>query len=210
MTREEIATELKIQNNGHLSKILDDLVQCDFVRYYRTRSNKIKKNGGIYQLIDFFVIFQNHFSGKTTDPHYWSHHLNTSPVNTWMGLTFERVCYAHIEQIKKALGIDKIATEFYCWRYQDDENGAQVDLIIERADRVFNVCEIKYSDHEYSLQKGEDLKIRNRVGTFKEEIAKRHTAMPTLITTFGLKQNSYASAIPVIVSLDDLFAIAES
>lgn len=126
-----------------------------------------------------------------------------------MGLAFERVCYSHIEQIKKALGIDKIATEYYCWRYQNDDKGAQVDLIIERADRVFNVCKIKYSDHEYSLQKDEDLKIRNRVGAFKEEIAKKHTTKPTLITTFGLKQNSYASTIPVTISLDDLFAEIE-
>ena len=43
LTREEIANELGVQNNGHLSKILDDLVQCDFVRYYRTRGDKIKK-----------------------------------------------------------------------------------------------------------------------------------------------------------------------
>lgn len=73
-----------------------------------------------------------------------------------------------IEQVKVALGIDKIATEYYCWRHQEDGSGVQVDLIIERADRVFNVCEIKYCDHEYSLQKGEDLKVRNRVGMFKE------------------------------------------
>lgn len=209
LTREEIASELKIQNNGHLSKILEDLIQCDFVRYYRTRGNKIKKNSGFFQLIDFFVIFHNHFNSKTTDVHYWSNHINTPPVSSWMGLAFERVCYSHIEQIKKALGIDKIATEYYCWRYQNDDKGAQVDLIIERADRVFNVCEIKYSDHEYSLQKDEDLKIRNRVGAFKEEIAKKHTTIPTLITTFGLKQNSYASTIPVTISLDDLFAEIE-
>ncbi len=205
LTREEIANELGLQNNGHLSKILDDLVQCDFVRYYRTRGDKIKKNGGIYQLVDFFVMFQNQFVGRTTDPHFWSHHLNTPPVNNWMGLAFERVCYSHIEQVKVALGIDKIATEYYCWRHQEDGSGVQVDLIIERADRVFNVCEIKYCDHEYSLQKGEDLKVRNRVGMFKELVAKRRTVMPTLITTFGLKDNSYASAIPVTVCLDELF-----
>lgn len=206
MTRDEIAEKLKIQNNGHLSKILENLIQCDFVRYYRTRGNKIKKNSGVYQLVDFFTLFHNHFAEKTTDSHYWSHHLNTPPVNTWTGLAFERVCYSHIDQIKKGLGIDKIATEYYCWRYNDKENGAQIDLVIERADRVFNICEIKYSEHEYSLQKNEDLNIRNRVGTFQQEIAKKSSTVPTLITTFGLKQNAYASAIPVAVVLDDLFA----
>lgn len=206
MTRDEIAEKLKTPNNGHLSKILEDLIQCDFVRYYRTRGNKIKKTNGVYQLVDFFTIFHKHFAEKTTDAHYWSHHLNTPAVNSWMGLAFERLCYSHIDQIKKALGIDKIATEYYCWRYNDGDNGAQIDLIIERADRVFNVCEIKYSEYEYSLQKGEYLNIRNRVGTFQQEVAKKSSVVPTLITTIGLKQNSYASAIPVAVVLDDLFS----
>lgn len=205
MTRDEIAEKINTPNNGHFSKILEDLVQCDFVRYYRSRSKKIKKTSGFYQLIDFFVIFHNHFAEKTTDAHFWSHHLNSSTVNSWTGLAFERVCYSHVEQIKKALGIDKIATEYYCWRYTGDNNGAQIDLVIERADRVFNVCEIKYSEHEYSLQKDELVNIRNRVGTFQQEIAKKASAIPTLITTLGLKQNSYASSIQVSLTLDDLF-----
>ena len=51
-TRTEIANELKIPDNGHLSDMLDDLEHCDFVRRY---NNGILKKNGIYQLVDFFI-----------------------------------------------------------------------------------------------------------------------------------------------------------
>ena len=50
-TRNEIATNLQIPDNGHLSGMLDDLEHCDFIRKYN--NGTLQKNG-IYQLIDFF------------------------------------------------------------------------------------------------------------------------------------------------------------
>ena len=32
LTRSEIAEKMKIENNGHLSDMLEDLVNCDFIR----------------------------------------------------------------------------------------------------------------------------------------------------------------------------------
>ena len=51
----------------------------------------------------------------------------------------------HIPQIKKTLGIDRIHTEYYSWRSRESMPAAQIDLIIDRADNLTNVCEIKYS-----------------------------------------------------------------
>lgn len=53
----------------------------------------------------------------------------------------------HLEQIKQKLGISGIATTTSSWRElgTDSEKGAQIDLVIDRADRIINLCEMKSS-----------------------------------------------------------------
>ena len=206
VTREEIAKAVGTYENGHLSDYLKNLIRCDFVRYYYTRSTKIKKTDGLYQLTDFFVIFYNTFvKNVTTDEHFWTNHLLSPTINTWFGLAFERVCMAHIPQIKKALGIDRIGTEYYSWRSKESANGAQVDLLIERADRIINLCEIKYSAGQYTISKDEDINIRNRQADFVSETNARYAVVPTMISTFGLKANNYSGGIQSQITMDDLF-----
>lgn len=106
LTRNEIAEFLDDKSNGHLSEYLDNLEKCDFIRLYhvKDRSGKyLKKSGGIYQVIDFFTFFNYTFLRRpTTDPNFWSHQLNTPAINNWQGLSFERICMCHIENIKRA------------------------------------------------------------------------------------------------------------
>lgn len=83
--------------------------------------------------------------------------------NTWYGLAFERICMLHIPQIKKRLGIEQIYTEYYSWRSKCSTPAAQIDLLIERADHLINLCEIKYSQSPYTITKEEELNIRTRM-----------------------------------------------
>ena len=209
MTREEISSKLSSHDNGHLTEYLKNLEKCDFIRLYHikdSKGKKIKETGGIYQMMDFFTVFHNSFmSSPTTDPHYWSNHINSPNVNTWLGLAFERLCMYHIEEIKAALGIDKIGTEYFSWRSKESEAGAQIDLIIERADRIINVCEIKYSEQEYILKKEEDMKIRNRVGAYKNEVNPKSAVQTVLVTTYGLVPGKYSSIFVNTITMDNLF-----
>lgn len=206
MTRDEILTALGKKDNGHFSEYLQNLIKCDFVRYYFVKSRRVKKTDGLYQLVDFFTIFHNTFLTRPiNDEHYWSHNLQTPLMNTWLGLAFERVCMAHIPQIKCALGIDRIATEYYSWRSKESSERAQIDLLIERADRVINLCEVKYSTSPYAITKEEDMKLRIRMSDFVAETGTKYAIFPTLITTFGVRQNAYASLVQSEIVLDDLF-----
>ena len=140
-TRQELAESLKVSNNAFLGKKLDDLVHCDLLRKIPVREKKIKKNDFIFQLADFFCIFWLTFIQKAElENNYWQHHINTPEINTWMGLSFERICMSHIQQIKKALRIDGISTINYAWRSKSSTPGAQIDLVIERADKIVNLC----------------------------------------------------------------------
>lgn len=57
LTRKEISEKLKKETGGHLSKLLVNLENCDFVRKYNVRERKINSNNGIYQLTDFYIHF---------------------------------------------------------------------------------------------------------------------------------------------------------
>lgn len=206
ITREEILKHTSMSDNGHFSEYLTNLVKCDFIRYYFVKNARIKKNEGLYQLTDMFVIFYNTFLTRPiTEEHFWSMHINTPRVNNWYGLSFERVCMLHIPQIKHALGIDRIGVEYYSWRSKQSTEGAQIDLLLERADRIINLCEMKYSTSEVVIDKDEDLKLRNRQSVFISDTATRYAVVPVLVSTYGMKTNKYSGGICQQVTMDDLF-----
>ncbi|MBO6026127.1 MAG: AAA family ATPase [Bacteroidales bacterium] len=207
MTREQLAAALKCANNGHLGDKLEDLVHCDLIRKNIVREKEIKNKDAIYQLCDFFSLFYLTFVKRAeVETDYWSHHINTPEVNTWMGLAYERICMAHIPQIKRALRIDGISTLNYSWRSKTSTPAVQIDIIIERADRIVNVCEVKYSQDEYELDKNEYDKINRRRNTFIKETGLRHASWLTMITTEGLAKGMYSEMIQSQVVMDDLFA----
>lgn len=208
MTRDEVAKAMKASPNGNLTKMLQNLADCDIVRFYRVKNKTISARNGLYQLTDFFSIFYLQFmKNRTTNGRFWTQSLNTPVVNSWMGLAFERVCMEHIPQIMRALRIDGIRTEYYAWRGTDSESRrqAQVDLIIERADRMANLCEVKYSDKPYLLDKEEYEKFMNRVVLFRQCTAFSGGVIPTFITAGGLQRNSCSEHVNAQITLDDLF-----
>lgn len=206
LTRKEIVERLKLPSGGTLTKVLRELVDCDFVRGYNTRERKIKQKDQIYQLIDLYTLFYMQFCHPaSTDTAFWTHQMGKPRQNTWYGLAFERICMLHIPQIKQQLGIAQIYTEYYSWRSKLSTPASQIDLLIERADNLVNLCEIKYSQAPYSITKEEDMRIRTRIADFVGETKIRHGVLTTLITTFGLRPNPYSSIAQVQLTMDDLF-----
>ncbi len=206
MTRKELVQKLK--TNGRLTEILEDLLQCGFISRMGVRAQKggIKATDGIYHLTDFYTRFWYDFCrGKTSDENFWTHKLATPKTNTWLGLAYERLCMAHIPQIKAALGISGLHSEYYSWRSKEHQPAAQIDLIIERSDNMVNLCEIKYSAGQYAMTKSEYEKILNRQTAFVGETNCRHGIFLTLVTTSAPRQNEYSGMMNATVVLDDLF-----
>ncbi len=207
MTREEIVQFTGIENSGDLTKVLMELEQCDFIRsYYSFGKNKY---GMLYQLMDNYTLFYFQFieSNVHHNTHYWSEMLNSRLHSTWAGLSFERVCLQHTDQIKKALGIWGVSTSVGAWhvRANEEHEGAQVDLLIDRGDNVINLCEMKYYDGEYVITKEEDMRLRNRAGLFQRLTKTRKAIRLTMITSFGLSHNMYWSCVHNELTADCLF-----
>ena len=209
LTRTEIAKNIGVNSNGRLTILLRNLVDCDIVKFYPTKHLKISSRNGLYQLMDFFSLFYLYFmKAEINDPHFWTKNMRTPKISTWLGLTFEKVCMAHIEQIKHALRIDEISTIYYSWRSSQSSTPrrAQIDLVIERADKMINICEAKYSDVSYTLDKEEYDKFINRVAAYKSETKFNGGVIPTFITSGDMTRNSYYDILGVKhISIDDLF-----
>lgn len=209
MTREEIISLAKLESSGKLTKYLEDLENCGFIRRYQTFGSRNKNM--LYQLVDNFTLFYFRFmNGKSnTDKDYWSK-IQTAPTYyNWRGLAFERICLLHSEQIKKALGISGVITSEYSWRTvaTEEHPGAQIDLLIDRNDKTINICEIKYSDGPYIIDKKYMESLRNKVALFRQLTKTRKGIALTMITSHGLAKNPYSiNNIHSQLTADDLFA----
>lgn len=208
LTREELIKLTGLSNSGDLTGKLEELESCGFIRKYYAFG--MKKKNAVYQLIDCFTLFHFKFlQDEPTDEHFWTNQINTPAVNTWMGLAFERVCMQHVAQIKNKLGISGVLTEINSWYCKADPDrgvfGSQIDMLITRKDQVINLCEMKYSGSEYTITEKVDKSIRNKINDLRVLTNTKFAIYPTIITTYGLVNNSYSDSIQSVITLDDLF-----
>ncbi|MDD7535346.1 MAG: ATP-binding protein [Bullifex sp.] len=210
MTRKEILETLK-SDGGSLSKVLEDLSACDFIRSYSAIGKKSKSC--IYQLTDLFCLFHIRFvtNEREQDEHYWTN-LPEGMKNAWSGYAFEQVCLHHIPQIKNKLGISGVFSNVFSWNsgpFTDDDgtkwNGGQIDLLIDRRDDVINICEIKYSSEQYVITKDYEHHMMDRISLFRHCTHTRKSLVNTFITTYGVKKNIHSTSIQKEVTMDDLF-----
>lgn len=66
LTRKEIVSGLKVPDNQALTKVLENLCRCDFLRMYHPYAGK--KKGALYQLSDMYSLFYLRFVGGNHVP----------------------------------------------------------------------------------------------------------------------------------------------
>jgi len=210
LTRQEIIDSCGLSSGGRTSLMLEELEESGFIKSFPPFDKTVKN--AIYRLIDEFSIFYLKFmdksrsSGKDT----WVKLSAGNSYKIWCGMAFETVCLKHIEQIKIGLGIQGVQTEESAWRFipskGKDEKGAQIDLLIDRKDQCINICEMKFYNVEFTIDKTYASALRQKVGVFKEKTNTKKTLFLTMITTFGIKENNYSnSMVQKSLTMDALF-----
>ena len=205
MTRKELSAASGISDGGGLTKVLAELESCGLIG--QSFDIRKKRNGGYFKLIDFFSLFYYKYlkSHKTTDPHYWTNYLAAPAHSNWCGYAFEKLCMAHIGQIKQKLGISGVITNVYAFRSSRQKGGAQIDMVIDRRDDTINLCECKYSNKEYTLTEKDATDLERKKDVFIQETGTKKSIHITMITTNGLVHNAYRNGIQAEITLDDLF-----
>ena len=208
MTRSEIIETTGLNIGGKLTSMLEELEECDFIRSFYALGKQ--KKDILYQLIDNFTLFHFKFLADShiVGANYWPQMIIKPQYNAWAGLAFERICFQHINQIKRALSISGIISNVYSWQYRPtnpNESGAQIDMLIDRDDQVINLCEIKFAQGEYELTESYNNTLQNKLSTFITHSGTRKGVSLMMITSYGLKRNQWANSIPLQLTMDDLF-----
>ena len=188
-TREEIIRLGSFTDGGGVSEKLADLEECGFIRRYAAKGDA----GSLYQLTDYYTAFYYHFikDGSFDDDQFWMHIQGSPKYNTWKGLSFEKLCFSHLAQIKRALGIEGIWTKAYAYSGE----GVQIDMILERADRCVNIVEIKYLDTPFVITPAYAETLKKRQQVVASLYKKRMTYMTVMITAEGLSRNALSSSL---------------
>ncbi|MDR1791815.1 MAG: DUF4143 domain-containing protein, partial [Propionibacteriaceae bacterium] len=204
LTREEIIQAAKLPQSGSLSSVLNELETSGFIRSYTPYGRKRK--GTLYQLVDHFTLFHLAFieRSQTSDSSYWLKASQTQAYRTWRGYAFEQICLAHLDQIRQALGIQGVIADVSAWRSYEVDPGAQIDLVLDRADRVVSLCEMKYSESALTITKALSQSLRQKRDAFLEETGTRKGVQVVLITPEGVKRGSHDDAVSAVVTALDL------
>lgn len=208
LTFKELSQKLSLEG-GKVTRILKNLERCDFIEKWSQYGNK--KRQEVYRLIDFYTLFYYKFidANNTKDERWWSNNLGSQSVLAWMGISFELVCLYHRNQIKEALGISGMATSISTWHCKSDEKeqtpGAQIDMIIERADRIIHLCEMKFSEGVYHISQAYERQLRDRMELFKYLTNTKKTPVHTFITTYGVANGKHKSIVHSEVTMKHLF-----
>jgi uncharacterized protein len=130
---------------------------------------------------------------------------------SWCGYAFENICFAHLPQIHRSLGIEGVSTKVSSWNAEGNAEmlGAQIDLVIDRKDGIINLCEAKFSNTEFVLTKEYNAKLRQKRAVFEYFTKTKKSVVTTLLSTYpAIKNEYYSEEIHSEIELEALFVKA--
>jgi AAA+ ATPase superfamily predicted ATPase len=207
LTRKEIIAECGLQSGGTTSLLLEELVESGFISPHLPFKKNANEN--IYKLSDEFSLFHLKFieHSRANGAGTWLKKSSTPSWKSWSGYAFEGICLKHANNIKHALGISGVFTEASAWRYASKKGkGAQIDLLLDRQDNVISICEMKFSIGKFTIDKAYAAALQNKLDVFREESKTKKALFLVMVTTYGVKENSYTiGLVQNEITMDDLF-----
>jgi uncharacterized protein len=85
--------------------------------------------------------------------------------------------------------------------------GAQIDMLIDRADSCINLCEMKFSESEFVIDKAYANALKARRKVFQKISRTKKRVLFTFVTTHGIKSNPYSlEVVDSSVTMESLFS----
>ncbi len=192
LTRENVLKKTGLPDGGDTSVYLKELEESGFITSSPMYGKKTR--GRFYRLSDEYSLFYLkwiepaalHASGDI-DEYFWLRQSERASWLSWAGYAFEGVCLKHVSRIKHVLGISGVAARISSWRCAPDpesgKRGAQVDLVIDRADRTINLCELKFVRDEFDITADYKRILNHKKRMFKEHTGTRSLVLVTMLTS---------------------------
>jgi uncharacterized protein len=114
----------------------------------------------------------------------------------------------HVNQIKKAMGISGVYTTTGSWLFKGNKEmpGAQIDMIIDRADQAINLCEAKFTKDNFVITKNYAAQLKLKKSVFRQATQTKKATFTTLLTTFpAIKNQYYLGEIDSEITMEKLF-----
>lgn len=167
--------------------------------------------GAYYKVIDEFCLFYLSWVKSAPlmpIPEYWLQISRSPQYHAWSGYAFEAVCAKHSLQILRALKISH-AQSIASWRYlpkTKNDQGAQIDLVFVRSDDAITLCEIKYTNNPFVIDKHYANVLRTKHAIFKKQTKTPKQVFFAIVSAQGIKKTLYSEElISRVVTLKDLF-----
>ncbi len=207
LSRVEILEECGLTDGGGTTRLFDELEQSGFITHYIPFEKTSRDT--LYKLTDEYSLFYLKFvdRARAKGPGTWEKIAEGSSYNSWSGFAFETICQKHVQQVIAALKI-KTYTEVSPWRYtpKKGEKGAQIDLLLNRRDDTINLCEIKFANKKFTIDKKYAAELESKDRVFREQTKTAKTIFLTMITTYGVRKNEYYDElVQGEVVLEELF-----
>lgn len=210
----QISKNSTLYASGNLTKALKELIASDFIRFIPFLGKKRRE--GRYRLVDEYSLFYIRWIrdnlinyDESLSENFWIKQHSSNKYKIWAGYTFENICLKHISAIVESLKISVVAERMSYWSYRaknDNEKGAQIDLIIDRSDQCMNLCEIKFYSDTFTIDQDYGKKLNARREIFRKVSGTRKSLFNTLITPYGASLNKhYLSSIENQLTLENLF-----
>ena len=189
---------------GTFNRAAEDLIKCGYIAEYKR--NYEKGNPAYIQLVDPFLQFHYHFlSEKSSISCYDDLTADTGAFMNWRGHAFEVLCVHHISQIKAALGISGVKTKCYPWVNPNQEESVQIDLVIERDDKITDLCEMKCTEQPFTVSKEYDRQLLRKRDIFREKTGSKNALKIVLVSANGVAGTAHTEHISEVITMDDLF-----
>ncbi|MFK7756683.1 MAG: ATP-binding protein [Flavobacteriales bacterium] len=205
LTRTALLAKTDSISGGAFTKVLNELTEAGFIEK-TTPFKRIKD--ATYRIIDEYSLFYLKYIEHTSAArgNSWISMAQKQSYKSWSGISFEAVCLKHIPQIKEALKITGVNSNSSTWSARNQTKNAQIDLLIDRDDNVINVCEIKFYNSQFSIDKKYGLELKNKLNSFREQTSTNKSLFLTIISTYGVKPNAHSTEIVQNeVTLEHLF-----
>jgi uncharacterized protein len=205
LSRSQILEGAKIPEGGAAQRVLEELEQSGFIAAFKPFGKK--KKDRLYRLTDEYSLFYLQFiEGRAEGP--WDTLSQTQAYKSWSGYAFENICMKHLPAIKRALGVSGIYTEASSFFKKGGEagRGLQVDLLLDRADHVLNLIEIKFHNAPFMMTREYAQHLREKIALLQTYTQTRKQIFLCIVASFGMLPNEHSlGLVQQALTLDDLF-----
>lgn len=208
LTRSDLIAKVSISSGGTATQVIKELEESGFIGSYVPFGKNVKDL--VWRLTDEFTFFYLRFMAgkKAIGTGTWKRLSKMPSWISWSGLAFEGICLKHVDQIKRALGINDIYVEQSMWSLVGTQKirGAQIDMLLDRDDHCMNICEMKFSTEEFSITKRYAEELQNKKSVLIDVLKVKKAVFLTMITTYGVSRNDYyRKQVHSEITMQDLF-----